>query len=298
MQSSFGLAIALSALACSVATEEAGIGSGPSQGDDGLEIVSHGWRLNADGSVTCTFGEEAPGTDAVQTEHGEAVGRTQQRFVVADNYGTDTTLPNNGSRPEGSRCPYVSGGVCLVPGVKSFSWRLSGFNTTPTPDMTNIPFHALGDSLNYHKANTAMQWPFKSSGSRVIFVQETGVSFAQTDTPMRKKHSSSTFGTVWASVPDESPTRVRFNDSALLAAANRLGISDYWSYRVYYEHVFSHEMGHVAGLGHSPNSGDLMYYQTHAGNWSTNWLTNAEIQAIAAFSPGDWSNATVLDLDL
>jgi hypothetical protein len=143
-----------------------------------------------------------------------------------------------------------------------------------------------------------MQWPFKTSKPRVLFVQDSTAAFAVSEVPFVQKHQSSTFGTVSASVPDQVQIRVRFNYDALLTGARRLGISDYWSYRVYFEHVFSHEMGHIAGLGHSPDADDLMYFEVHSGNWSTNWLTSAEIDAIELFSPGDWGDATVVDLDL
>jgi hypothetical protein len=186
----------------------------------------------------------------------------------------------------------------MVPGVKSFSWNISGFKTSGPPDTTNLPFFALGDSLDYHTANSAMKWSFKTSKYRVLFVQDNTVAFAQSDIPYRKVYSSTTFGTVNASVPDEQAIRVRFNYDAMIKQAKRIGVTDYWSVRVYFEHMFSHEMGHVSGLGHSPHGEDLMYFEAHPGNWSTNWLTDGELQAIAAFSPGDWSDATVLDLDL
>lgn len=299
MKSLLCVSLGVFALACSVEAENADSPLPPSTGGNEIQTVSHGWRINADGSVTCTFGEDdAHSQGAAQLSAPDGVGRVQQPFVVADNYGSDLTVPDNGSTPTGNRCPYVRGGSCMVPGVKSFSWNISGFNTAGNPDMTNIPYYALGDSLDYHKASTAMQWPFKTSKPRVLFVQDSTVTFAQSDIPYQQKYSSSTFGKVSASVPDIQQIRVRFNDAAIMRAARAIGISDYWSFRVYYEHVFSHEMGHVAGLGHSPNSADLMYYSTHRSNWSTNWLTDAEVQAIAAFSPGDWSNATVLDLDL
>jgi len=219
-----------------------------------------------------------------------------QEFVAADNYGSDMTVRDNGSVPEGNRCPYDAGGSCSVPGVKNFSWNFLGF-VTGDPDGSNIPYWALGDSLNYHNASTAMVWPYQPSNSRVIFVQDGSVGFAEARIPTRRKHSSS-FGEVWASVPDEVPIEVHFNESEVWALASRLGLTSYWEYRVLFEHVFSHEMGHVAGLGHSPNADDLMYFEAHAGNWSTNWLTNEELNAIAAFSPGDWEDATVLDLGL
>ena len=284
-----GLPLALT-LACSAAPDS-GEQENAAEGEDKLEIVTHSWHVNADGSVSCDLDGDADEPGA------EQVGTQQQPFVTADNYGSDRTLPNNGSSPSGSRCPFVRNGICSVPGVKSFTWNISGMKTTGNPDLTNLAFFGLGDSINYHKAN-AMSWSFKTSKPRVIFKQDSTVPFAQSDIGTRQVHSSSTFGTVRASVPDEQAIVVRFNYDAFMAAARAIGINDYWSFRVYFEHVLSHEMGHVSGLGHSPRSADLMYFETHPGNWSTNWLTDAELQAIAAFSPGDWSNATVLDLDL
>lgn len=284
--------LALGLVACSGAGEE----SAADGGEDSVEtselvIETHTWSVGPDGEVVCNHG-----VDADPQGTGEATRSLGQEFVAADNYGSDRTVRDNGSVPEGNRCPYNQGGSCRVPGVKSFSWRLVGF-TTGDPDWTNIPYWALGDSLNYHKANTAMTWPYKASNSRVVFIQDTSVTFAESRISSRRRHSSS-FGEVYASVPDEVPIEVRFNPTAINNLASRLGLSTYWEYRVLYEHVFSHELGHVSGLGHSPNSGDLMYYTSHAGNWSTNWLTNAEVQAIAVFSPGDWDDATILDLDL
>jgi Matrixin len=278
-------------LACSAAPDSVER-ENAAEAEDKLEIVTHNWHVNADGSVGCDLGEDA------HEAGGEHVGAQQQLFVTADNYGYDDTVPNDGSVPTGSRCPFVRNGRCDVPGVKSFTWKISGMKTTGNPDLTNLAFFGLGDSLDYHKANSAMKWSFKTSKPRVIFKQDSTVPFAQSDIGVRRVHSSSTFGTVSASVPDELAILVRFNYDAFMRSARAIGINDYWSFRVYFEHVFSHEMGHVSGLGHSPNSADLMYYTTHRNNWSTNWLTNAELQAIAVFQPGDWNDATVLDLDL